>query len=162
MAEVKAITNLNRLYLLWPYLWLAVITLVIFPYLTGLVVTLLNKPDAFAGKPTFDFTYFEIVRGTTLFYGTWSFLLFVQVPYSLFCTTRRFKRKSILVKFALFYALLVLMGLLVPDGSVIDFFMDDKYPKAWFLYFALAIVLCPLVNFALAGIAKNSAPFQKD
>jgi len=117
--------TVNRLHLLWPYFVLAIVLLIVFPNLTGVVVTFLKKTDEIKQKQGFDFEYFDIVRGTTLFYGTWSFLFFVLLPYGLLYTIRLLEGKSILLKLSGFYLLMVLMGVVVPDGSIVDFFMND-------------------------------------
>lgn len=75
--------TVSKMQRIWPYLLLSAVWLTLFPMIAGVVLAALKPPYEPANKLGFDFNYAYIAWGTTLFYFTWSFLLFVLLPYSL-------------------------------------------------------------------------------
>ncbi|QCR23251.1 hypothetical protein [Pontibacter sp. SGAir0037] len=140
---------------LLPYLTVKLlgIMLLIFPLFTGILTAAIES--VFDNSSTSYYKNAKIVWGGTLFYGTWSFLLFILLPYSLVYIYSSLSRRNIFLKFLAFFVLLTLMGFVVPEGSVIDFFGSSPYPRVLILYFFLTITLCPLCNIALDRIVKN-------
>lgn len=138
---------------LWSYLLLIADWLIVFPVLTGLFTAAIQQ--IFQSSSTSYYRNAKIIWGGTLFYGTWSFFLFVLIPYTLLYVYTSLNQKNTFLKLLLFYVLLTLMGFVVPEGSVIDFFGYSPYPRVWFLYFFLTITLCPLCNIALNRIVRN-------
>lgn len=147
--------TVNKMQRIWPYLLLAAVWLVLFPIITGVIIAALASVFKPADNPNLDFNYAYIVWGYTLFYGTWSFLLFALLPYTLLYVYTSLNQKNIFLKLLILYVLLTLMGFVAQDGSVIDFFGSSPYPRVWILYFLLTIMLCPLCNIALNRMVKN-------
>ncbi|QCR23247.1 hypothetical protein C1N53_13460 [Pontibacter sp. SGAir0037] len=139
----------------WPYLLLVAVWLIVFPIIAGIIVAVLQIPYRPAYNQSIDFNYVYIIWGTILFYATWSFLLFLLLPYSLTYIYTSLRLKNIIWQFIYFFGLLVVMGFIVPYGSVIGMFLSDAYPRALVLYFFLTIMLCPLCNIALNRIVRS-------
>ncbi|WP_181304176.1 hypothetical protein [Rufibacter sp. XAAS-G3-1] len=151
---------------MWPYLlsrFIAILILV-FPVCTGVFVVISLEIFDASDQYSNNFSHGFYLWGMTFFYGTWSFLLFVMLPYLLvyiYTSLNKlnvfFKLFTFLMLLFTFLMLLNLMGIVVPEGSVIDFLGSTPYPRVWILYFLLTITLCPLCNIALDRIVGNRA-----
>lgn len=91
----------------------------------------------------------------SLLYFTWSFLLFVLIPYSFIYLKTTISSKSLIIKLLLFFILLVIGGVFAPELTVVEILNVDIYPRAFILYLLLTITLCPLCNMALNIIVKD-------
>ncbi len=143
---------------IWPYIIsrMVAIVIIIVPLLTGVFVTINERifnPEGFKvmGNKAIYFGW-----GYTFFYFTWSFFLVVLLPYSWLYVNKQLKEKNFLIKLLLFFALLSLMGLLLPDASIIDFYSSAQYPRILFDNFLLTVTICPLCNLALNRVTPIS------
>lgn len=134
------------------YLFLLGIVLIILPILTGSYAAI-NK--AIHDSESFDWSYAYIVWGYTLFYFAWVFLLLVLIPYSIIYIYVSLDKKGSILKFLVFYGLLVLMGFIAEDASVIESLGPDPYPEAWAMYLFLTLTICPACNAVLNRIVRN-------
>ncbi|QCR21510.1 hypothetical protein [Pontibacter sp. SGAir0037] len=134
---------------------LIAVALIIFPLLSGVFVFATDAILSFSQLQSLSFIY--IVWGFSLFYFSWSFLLFTLIPYSFMYVLIPMKELGFFYKFMLFYIMLVIMGLIVPEASVAGAFNVNPYPRALVLYFLLTISICPLCNLFL----NKKAHFQE-
>ncbi len=134
---------------------LLAITLVIVPICTGLFWALIAKLTPPSQVTSFG-SYWYLGWGYTLFAFTWSYLVFVLIPYSLLYVNTKLNSGSILIKFVVFYALMLVMGVLLPYASVIGLFTSShRYPNIFILYLLLTLTICPLCNYFLNKIVRR-------
>ncbi len=134
----------------WPYLLLVTLLLIAFPNIAGLAVVIL------ADDSGFNYDYFDRARSASLIYHLWSFLLLVLFPYGLmYLYYNPLKKTNFLIHLPVFYFLLVLMGVIVPSGSVVEFFKFKAYPAVLVVYILMTSILCPLCYVALRSLTAN-------
>ncbi|QCR23250.1 hypothetical protein [Pontibacter sp. SGAir0037] len=141
----------------WSYLIvrLFAITILVIPLISGISAALTNA--IFKPNKGFEIGFAYITWAWSLFAYTWTFLLFVLIPYSLFYIYTSLEGKGIFLKLLLFYALMALAGVIAPELTVGGAFNVNLYPRAFVLYLLLAITICPLVNIPLNRIVRNRA-----
>lgn len=91
----------------------------------------------------------------TLVLFSWTLLIFVIVPYAALWVYTSFKRSPFLLKLLVFYILLLLMGLLLPEASIRESFNRGDHSRIYVLYLLMAITLCPLCNLLLKRLPKE-------
>lgn len=126
---------------------LIAVAILVFPILTGVFAFATDAIFNFGQLKSLSFIY--IVWGLSLFYFSWSFLLFTLIPYSFLYVLIPMKEWHFFYKFLLFYVLLAIMGLIVPEASVAGTYNVNNYPRVLVLYLPLTISICPLCNLFL-------------
>ncbi|QCR23249.1 hypothetical protein C1N53_13470 [Pontibacter sp. SGAir0037] len=139
---------------LWPYLMvrLIAIVLLVVPVCAGISITITDYIFSIKSTSSFKLTDFYLGWGYTFIYGTWSFFLFVLLPYSLIYVYTQVGQIYIYVRLLLFYVLLMMMGTILPHVSVIGL---APYPKSLMLSLLLTITICPLVNIPLNKMVRK-------
>jgi hypothetical protein len=134
--------------------WIALCLLVL-PVLNTVLTTttiLLFEP---ASYDSLRFNFISLVWAWTLVLFGWTLLTFVVVPYSALWVYTSLRSSPFLLKLLVFYILLVLMGLLLPEASIRESFNRGDHNRIYLLYFFMAITLCPLCNLILKWLTKE-------
>lgn len=137
---------------------LIAITIIVTPVLSGMFAPLVDK--LFYPEHEWDFGLSFIVWGWSLLCYAWFMLLMVLIPYCIFYSY--FSDKSLWLKLLVFYALMVLSGVIAPELTVMEAYNVNVYPRAFVLYLLLTVTLCPLLNIPLNKMAnKRQADFSE-
>lgn len=134
--------------------WIALCLLAL-PVLNTVLTTttiLLFEP---ASYESLRFNFISLVWAWTLVLFGWTLLTFVVVPYSALWVYTSLRKRPFLIKLLVFYILLVLMGLLLPEASIRESFNRGDHSRIYVLYFLMAIILCPLCNLLLKWLMKE-------
>jgi hypothetical protein len=134
--------------------WL-ILCLLIVPILNAGLTTLVKilfEPNEFN-----LFSFAGLVWAWTLIMFSWTLFGLVIIPYSVLCVFTVLGRKPIIFRLVVFYALLVFMGLILPEASIGESFRRGDTNRIWLLYFLVTIILCPISNFVLAKLIRTDS-----
>ncbi|WP_192821637.1 hypothetical protein [Rufibacter sp. LB8] len=138
-----------RFALIWVLLCLLVI-----PILNaGLsIFTMIIFNPGYYKEPLYNFS--ELVWMWTLVLFGWTLLVFVVVPYSGLYVYASLGQKHIILQMLVFYALLVFMGLILPEASIGESFNRGDHTRIYVLYFLTTLIVCPMCNLVLKRLLK--------
>lgn len=134
--------------------WIAVCLFVI-PVLNAGLTTATILAFEPASYESLRFSFTGLVWAWTLVLFGWTLLAFVVVPYSVLWVYTSFRKSPFLLKLLVFYVLLALMGLLLPEASIRESLNRGDHSRIYVLYLLMAITLCPLCNLILKWLTKE-------
>lgn len=144
----------SRLWIRFILLWVLVSILII-PVLNAVFTSAITIAFDYESPGKFDNRLTMIDWGWTLLVYSWTLFAFAIMPYAYTYVYHGLNKKNFLLQLLVFYALLVLMGLLLPEASIRESFNRGDHSRIYVLYFLTALTVCPLCNLILKWLTKG-------